>query len=201
MFLNLRGEYLPHFRGIKDVCQPFAPQQSESKANLAEEQASQAPTATKPGGVMHCMCVTCSQLTTGICPRSCLGFGAVPASNNRCWNNAVSSSRRFRMMEFNENWSRKEKYAKSFSYCFMGIYRDKAPYITTRTLTGVLCISLCPPCTLWLLGSGPPQYRYRNSGAGCGAAPLPPRDAGHGLCSCLPRLHSGFVGAYVALEF
>lgn len=110
-------------------------------------------------------------------------------------------SRRFRMMEFNENWSRKEKYAKSFSYCFMGIYRDKAPYITTRTLTGVLCISLCPPCTLWLLGSGPPQYRYRNSGAGCGAAPLPPRDAGHGLCSCLPRLHSGFVGAYVALEF
>lgn len=50
MFLNLRGEYLPHFRGIKDVCQPFAPQQSESKANLAEEQASQAPTATKPGG-------------------------------------------------------------------------------------------------------------------------------------------------------
>lgn len=50
MFLNLRGEYLPHFRGIKDVCQQFAPQQSESKANLAEEQASQAPTATKPGG-------------------------------------------------------------------------------------------------------------------------------------------------------
>lgn len=44
------GEYLPHFRGIKDVYQPFAPQQNESKANLAEEQASQAPTATKPGG-------------------------------------------------------------------------------------------------------------------------------------------------------
>lgn len=143
---------------------------------------------------MHCLCVTFSQLTTGICPQSCLGFGAVPASNTCCWNNAASSSRRFRMMKFNENWSRKEKYAKSFSYCFMGIYRDKAPYITTRTLTGVLCISLRPPCTLWLLGSGPPQCRYRNSRTGCGAALLPPRDAGHGLCSCLPRLHAGFVG-------
>lgn len=50
MFLTTRGEYLPHFRGIKDVCQLFAPQQNESNANLAEGQASQAPTATKPGG-------------------------------------------------------------------------------------------------------------------------------------------------------
>lgn len=42
---------------------------------------------------------------------------------------AVSSSRCFRMMEFNENWARKEKHAKSLCCCFMCLSVDKASYI------------------------------------------------------------------------
>lgn len=145
---------------------------------------------------MHAIC---SQMSTEICPESCPGLVLLLTSALALEADTAGSSRHFRMMEFNENRSRKEKYVKCFCYCFLGICVAKALYIITRALSGAFCISVQPRHTLRFPSPGPTECSAELQGptwepsGTCRSLPL--------LCSSLWSLRAGFAQAYTALGF
>lgn len=126
-------------------------------------------------------------MSTEICPESCPGLVLLLTSALALEADTAGSSRHFRMMEFNENRSRKEKYVKCFCYCFLGICVAKALYIITRALSGAFCISVQPRHTLRFPSPGP-----QSAVQSCRVPPgSPVAPAGHCHCSALP---SGVCG-------